>query len=226
MFEPKEKLELIIAYKFHYPELLIQALTHSSHINESRLLKTESNERLEFLGDAVLEIIVSDYLYHRYAALPEGDLTRMRAGMVCESSLAEFARSISLGDFLILGKGEAATGGRERNSVLADAVEALLGAIYLDGGLEIAREFLQKHFLGKREQSFIDFKTLLQEKIQKTSDIPLSYQLIGEQGPDHKKEFVMEVWHDGQRLGRGAGGSKKAAQQQAAKAAMEELGCI
>ena len=224
--ESKEKLELIIAYKFHYPELLIQALTHSSHINESRLLKIESNERLEFLGDAVLEIIVSEYLYHQYAALPEGDLTRMRAGMVCESTLAEFAREIRLGDFLILGKGEAATGGRERNSVLADAVEALLGAIYLDGGLETARAFLQQNFLGKREHGFIDFKTLLQEKVQKTSEIPLIYQLIGEQGPDHKKEFVMEVWHDGKRLGKGTGGSKKAAQQQAAKAAMEELECI
>ncbi len=226
MPDQREKLEFIIAYKFRYPELLIQALTHSSHINESRLSKVESNERLEFLGDAVLEIITSEYLYHTYTELPEGDLTRMRATMVCESSLAEFARSIELGNFLVLGKGEAATGGRERHSVLADAVEALIGAIYLDGGFSAAKQFLQKHFLGKREQQFVDFKTLLQEKIQKESDIPLNYQLICEQGPDHRKEFVMEVWHGDSKLGSGAGNSKKAAQQQAAKAAMEELGCI
>lgn len=223
--EKKEKLEFIIAYTFAYPKLLIQALTHSSHINESKLSKLESNERLEFLGDAVLEIIASEYLFQKYRELPEGDLTRMRATMVCESSLADFARAIHLGEYLVLGKGEEATGGRERNSVLADAVEALIGAIYLDGGLEAARGFLEHHFLGKREQLFVDFKTLLQEKIQKDSDTPLSYQLIEESGPDHKKEFVMEVWHGDKLLGRGSGNSKKSAQQQAAKSAMEGLKC-
>lgn len=226
MFEQKEKLELIIAYKFHYPELLIQALTHSSHINESHLRKIESNERLEFLGDAVLEIITSDYLYHQYSDLPEGDLTRLRATMVCEASLAEFARDLELGSFLTLGKGEEATGGRERNSVLADAVEALIGAIYLDGGLEAARDFLLRFFLKRREQSFVDFKTQLQEQIQKESEIPLNYVLVSESGPDHKKEFVMEVWHGQKKLGQGSGNSKKAAQQQAAKAAMEGFSCI
>lgn len=226
MTEQMKKLELIIAYEFRYPELLIQALTHSSHINESRLSKLQSNERLEFLGDAVLEIITSDYLYHQYLKLPEGDLTRIRAAMVCEASLAELARSIKLGKYLTLGKGEDATGGRERNSVLADAVEALIGAIYLDGGLDAARAFLDHHFLNRKEQKFVDFKTQLQERIQKESDIPLNYVLISETGPDHRKEFVMEVWHGERKLGTGTGNSKKSAQQQAAKAAMEGFLCI
>lgn len=226
MKQNPQKLELIIAYPFRNMELLIRALTHSSHINEHRNNKIGSNERLEFLGDAVLELVTSDYLYQIYQQLPEGDLTRMRATMVCENSLAAFARSIELGSYLTLGKGEEATGGRERNSVLADAVEALIGAIYLDGGLEAAREFLQNNFLGKKWQDYADFKTLLQEKIQKDSDIPIHYVLVNESGPDHKKEFVMEVHHGDKKLGVGSGNSKKAAQQQAAKDAMEGLGCI
>lgn len=226
MSKLNQKLEFIIAYEFHYPELLIQALTHSSHINESRLQKIESNERLEFLGDAVLEIITSEYLYHQYPELPEGDLTRIRASMVCESSLAELARTIELGRFLTLGKGEEATGGRDRNSVLADGLEALIGAIYLDGGLEAAREFLSKYILNQEEKSFTDFKTQLQELIQKESDLALTYALVSASGPDHKKEFVMEVWHGDKCLGRGRGNSKKTAQQEAAKQALEGLTCI
>lgn len=226
MQDKKEKLESIIAYPFRNPKLLIQALTHSSHLNEHRSGNTESNERLEFLGDAVLEIVVSDYLFHHHPHLPEGELTRMRAAMVCEPTLADFAMEIELGKFLTLGKGEEATGGRERSSVLADAMEALIGAIYLDGGLKAAGQFLEKFFLGRDAQALVDYKTKLQEKIQKESEIPLSYLMVSEKGPDHKKEFVMQVWHGEKMLGVGSGNSKKSAQQQAAKAAMEGMGCI
>jgi ribonuclease-3 len=218
-------IEKRIGYRFKDSTLLETALTHSSYSNESKD-KLENNERLEFLGDAVLSVIVSDYLYHHFQ-LPEGELTRIRASLVCESTLAEFAGDIDLGDHLLLGRGESQMGGRGRPSVLADAFEALIAAIYLDGGLRAARGFILtrvKARLADEEAGFKDYKTILQEIIQHNPEEKVRYYLVAETGPDHDKQFEVEVRLNSNVIGRGVGKSKKTAEQLAAREALELLG--
>ncbi|MDE6519728.1 MAG: ribonuclease III [Ruminococcus sp.] len=222
-----EKLEEIIGYKFNDKHLINHALTHSSYANE-RKIASGSNERLEFLGDSVLSIVVSEYLYTNLKNVAEGDLTKLRASLVCEKSLHVFAKEIHLGDFLMLGKGEENTGGRERPSILADAFEAVIAAIYLDGGMESAKKhilrFMPKDIEHTAKFAFKDFKTVLQEVVQKNPEEKVEYNLIGEEGPDHNKRFVVEVMLNYQVIGRGKGRSKKEAEQLAAKEALELMG--
>jgi len=210
--------QTIIKYQFKDIELLEQSLLHSSYANENGIEKESNNERLEFLGDAVLEIITSDYLFRKYPDMLEGELTKLRASIVCEPTLASFAKKIKLGDFILLGKGEENSGGRKRSSVLSDTVEAVIGAIYLDGGLMKARDFVVELFLDDLDNTklFVDSKTHLQELIQKFSDQPVEYIIIEENGPDHDKEFKVAVNHLGKSIGEGSGRSKKAAEQKAA----------
>ena len=203
MNEQLKELEEKISYHFQDKHLLAQALTHSSYANEHRLDHNHCNERLEFLGDAVLEIVTSDFLYHKYTEKPEGDLTKIRASIVCEPTLAYCAEAINLGSYLFLGKGEDATGGRNRNSVVSDAMEAVIGAIYLDGGFASAKEYY-------------DSKTILQEIIQSRQDGELSYEILKEEGPDHNKSFEVRALVGDQEIGRGKGRTKKAAEQLAA----------
>ena len=220
------ELEKKIGYEFKNPELLFRALSHSSFVNESHS-GTDSNERLEFLGDSVLGIIAADYLYSNYIHLPEGELTKLRAALVCENSLYQFAKEISLGKYLKLGKGEVHTGGRERPSILADAFEALIAAIYLDGGMENARKFVLHfivHAIKTHQRAFKDYKTTLQEIIQKNPEEQLDYVLTGESGPDHDKRFEVEIHLNSNVMGRGVGRSKKQAEQEAAKEALELMG--
>ena len=221
-----EDFQDIIGYQFSDIKLLKQALTHSSYANEHRMSKFENNERLEFLGDAVLEIITSEFLFRKYDRMLEGELTKFRASIVCEPTLANFSKEISLGDYLMLGKGEDNSGGRLRSSVLSDAVEALIGAIYLDGGLEEARIFVESTLLKdvEKRKLFVDSKTHLQEIIQKNSDNAVEYAIIGEKGPDHSKLFEVAAIHDGDEIGHGFGRSKKAAEQEAAFDAIKKLG--
>lgn len=216
------ELEEIIGYQFQKEGLLRQALTHSSYANEKHMKKFSDNERLEFLGDAVLEVTSSEYLYQHYPNLPEGDLTKLRASIVCEPTLALCTREINLGKYLFLGKGENLTGGRERKSILSDALEAVIGAIYLDGGFEKAREFVQKFILTDIEHKklFYDSKTSLQEIVQGNYEESLSYVLLGEEGPDHDKRFRVEVRIGERVLGEGSGHTKKAAEQEAAYQAL------
>lgn len=218
-------LEERIGYTFKNKKYLDIALTHSSYANEAKKGQT-SNERQEFLGDAVLSIIVSDYLFHT-CHLAEGELTKLRASMVCEKSLCGFAQKLELGKFLKLGRGEEMMGGRERPSILADAFEALLAAIYLDGGTDPARDFVL-HFvteaLNSHQSSFIDYKTMLQEITQKNPEERLTYVLVNESGPDHEKSFVVEVHLNSNVIGKGVGGSKKGAEQAAAKEALKLMG--
>ena len=216
-------------YTFQNPNLLQNALTHSSYANENRDKNTRSNERLEFLGDSVLGLICAKYLFREYRGLPEGELTKLRAAIVCESSLYEFAKEINLGSRLLLGKGERAGGGAKRPSVLADATEAVLAAIYLDGGLEPAEGFILPFIREKAEaivknRGIMDYKTTLQEIVQKNHEETLSYRLKSETGPDHDKRFVMEVLINSNVLAEGEGHSKKMAEQAAAKAALELMG--
>ena len=213
-----EELEEIIGYHFKNKHYLTQALTHSSYANEKKLGKLGSNERLEFLGDAVLELISSDYLYARFTQIPEGELTKKRASLVCEPSLAYCAREFGLPQFLLLGKGEDMTGGRNRDSIVSDATEALLGAIYLDGGLANAKEFIHKFILNdiEHKQLFYDSKTILQEMVQAKYKETLVYELIKEEGPDHNKSFEVCVKIGDEEIGRGLGRTKKAAEQVAA----------
>lgn len=210
--------EETIGYRFLDSSLLQLALTHSSYGNETYHEKLHNNERLEFLGDAVLEITVSDFLYNKYPDLPEGELTRLRASMVCEPTLAVCAKEISLPDMLLLGKGEEQTGGRFRDSIISDAMEALLGAIYRDGGIECARAFVKRHILNDMEnkKTFIDSKSVLQERLQADYKEGPEYILVGEEGPDHCKTFQVEVKSEGKTIGTGSGKTKKAAEQQAA----------
>lgn len=218
-------LEQRLGHVFQNKKYLDIALTHSSYANEMKKGRT-SNERQEFLGDAVLSIIVSDYLFHTYH-LPEGELTKLRASMVCEKSLCEFAQQIELGKFLKLGRGEEQMGGRERPSILADAFEAVLAAIYLDGGIAPARDFVLgfvTEVLKSRHVSFTDYKTMLQEIIQKNPEEKLTYVLVAENGPDHDKSFVVEVHLNSNVIGRGEGGSKKGAEQAAAREALKLMG--
>lgn len=219
-----EIFEKTIGYQFKNKKLLTQALTHSSYANEKKLGKLGCNERLEFLGDAVLELISSDFLFKKYPGIPEGELTKKRASMVCEPSLAYCAREFGLPAYLLLGKGEDMTGGRNRDSIVSDATEALLGAIYLDGGYENANGFVQKFILNDMEhkQLFYDSKTILQEIVQETSTNPVEYVLVKEEGPDHDKRFQVEVRVDGIVQGSGVGHTKKAAEQAAAYQAIRK----
>lgn len=219
-------LETKLGYQFQNPKLLDHALTHSSYANEHHLGSISSNERLEFLGDSVLGMIVADHLYRTFPDLPEGDLTRIRANLVCEGSLVLVAKEWDLGRYLKLGKGENACGGRSRPSILADAVEAVLAAVFLDGGLVHDRDIIQRFLLDRMEQvnrASRDHKTYLQELVQRKSGQVLSYELIGESGPDHNKTFQMQVLLNGQPIGQGTGHSKKEAEQAAANAAIERL---
>ena len=218
-------LEEKLGYTFQNPDLLDNALTHSSRANESRG-KLQSNERLEFLGDSILGMVVADHLFRNHPDLPEGDLTRTRAALVCEESLVEVARELGLGEYLRLGKGESSGGGRERPSIQADAVEAVLAAIYLDGGIGSARKFIQKFILTREVAGLAkprDHKTALQELVQRESGQVLQYRLVGEEGPDHNKRFFVEVALNGQSIGSGSGRSKKEAEQAAAAAGIENL---
>ncbi|MGI5963882.1 MAG: ribonuclease III [Lawsonibacter sp.] len=217
----EEKLE----YHFQNRELLENALTHSSCANESRG-KLHSNERLEFLGDSILGMVVADHLYRNHPDLPEGELTRTRAALVCEESLVEVAQSLGLGSYLRLGKGEEAGGGRKRPSIQADAVEAVLAAVYLDGGIGSVRKIIQKYILSREVAGLTkprDYKTALQELVQRESGQVLQYRLTGEEGPDHDKRFFIAVDLNGTAIGTGNGRSKKEAEQMAAKAAIESL---
>lgn len=226
-----EQFENIIKYQFKDISLLKKAFTHSSYANERHIEKFDNNERLEFLGDAVLELVISDYIYGMYPRMPEGELTKLRAGTVCEASLAERAAEIHISEFIMLGKGEEATGGRNRDSILADAFEAVIGAVYLDGGIDAAR----RHILGQLEDTvkrirqtlnIIDCKTRLQEEIQKNSKEPIHYEIIGESGPDHDKLFTAAVSHNGSVMGEGSGKSKKEAEQSAALNALKKMNII
>ena len=220
------ELERTIGYTFQNEGFLRTALTHSSYATETRA-HCPYNERQEFLGDAVLSIIVSDYLF-KSSHLAEGDLTKLRASIVCEKSLCGWAREIRLGDYILLGKGEENSGGRERPSILADAFEALIAAVYLDSGMERTREFLMpfvmKSLENEEKPAFKDYKTLLQEIVQKNPEEQLSYELVEERGPDHDKTFVVHVKINSNVIGRGEGKSKKAAEQMAAKEAVELMG--
>lgn len=225
-----KEIQSNINYSFKDINLLNTSLTHSSYANENKMKSYENNERLEFLGDVIVNLIVSDYLYHRYSELLEGELTKKRATVVCESSLAFAARKINLGDYILLGKGEEATGGRDRESILADAFEALTGAIYIDGGLNSTRDFL----LGMFEEEviyalskgnlFIDYKTELQEILQKKTKSKIEYSVEKEVGPDHNKKFYMNVIVENKVIGKGMGRNKKEAEQMAAKQALYRMG--
>ncbi len=213
-----------IGYHFKNQGVLRQALTHSSYANERHMKKLSDNERLEFLGDAVLEIISSDFLYHNYPDVPEGQLTKLRASIVCEPTLALCTKELELGDYLYLGRGENQTGGRNRKSILSDALEAVIGAIYLDGGFANAKEFVLKFILTdiEHKQLFYDSKTILQEVVQGEHE-QLDYRLVGESGPDHDKSFSVEVWIGEQKISEGSGHTKKAAEQEAAYHALIKL---
>jgi ribonuclease-3 len=218
LLEKLKSFEDVIDYKFNDPRILRHALTHSSYANEKRLNKLENNERLEFLGDAVLELVTSEFLYRKHKKMPEGDLTKLRARLVCEQTLASCARDINVGDFILLGKGEAATGGRDRLSILSDAMEAIIGGIYLDGGFTNAKEFICKFILTdvQNKELFFDSKTILQEIVQSEFKEQLSYELIKEEGPDHNKKFTVVAVVNDTQLGIGVGRTKKAAEQEAA----------
>lgn len=217
-----KELQEIIGYSYKNEDYLIEALTHSSYANENKKKNKKYNERLEFLGDSVLGIIISNYLYKDQEDLPEGDLTKIRANIVCEESLKEAADTIKLGKYLFLGKGEEITGGRERTSIIADTFEALIGSIYLDGGLDAATTFVYKVMDtiivdAVEGRIFRDYKTQLQEMLQSRTDEKISYDVVEEKGPDHDKKFVMEVRLGKKVLGSGEGKSKKEAEQKAAK---------
>ncbi len=220
-----EEFQNLIEYQFADAKLLRQALTHSSYANEHRMSKFENNERLEFLGDAVLEIITSEFLFRKYDRMLEGELTKFRASIVCEPTLANFSKEIELGEYILLGKGEDNSGGRSRASVLSDAVEALIGAIYLDGGIEEARIFVESTLLKdvERRKLFVDSKTHLQEIIQKNSDVAVEYVIVDEKGPDHSKQFEVAAVHENQVIGHGFGRSKKSAEQEAAFDAIKHI---
>lgn len=218
------QLETVIGYTFKDPSLLETALTHTSYANEARG-RVKHNERLEFLGDSVLSIVVADYLFHHWTDRPEGELTKARASLVCESALFQFAQEIDLGRYLRLGRGEEMGGGRMRPSVVSDAFEALIAALYLDGGMEVARAFILP-FITKGKTAGADYKTQLQEVIQQNPEERLRYELEGETGPDHDKHFQMAVYLNSNLIGRGEGHSKKAAEQAAARQALKLMGLV
>ena len=222
-----DSLEENLHYHFRNPDLLKHALTHSSYANEVRS-GFDSNERLEFLGDSVLSVIVADYLFHQFPKVPEGELTRLRASLVCEKALCTFSRELEIGKYLLLGKGEDKGGGRDRDSILADAFEAVLAAIYLDGGMAPARKhvmnFVLRELSQPEDEVFKDYKTVLQEIIQRNPEESVSYVLTGAEGPDHDKRFTVEVRLNSNVIGTGTGKSKKQAEQMAAKQALELMG--
>ena len=207
-----------IGYTFKNRHLLEQALTHSSYANEKHMKKHSDNERLEFLGDAVLEIVSSEFLFINYPQKPEGELTKLRASIVCEPTLALCTKPLDLGKYLRLGRGEDHTGGRKRKSILSDALEAVIGAIYLDGGFTNAKEFVLKFIMTdiENKQLFYDSKTILQEIVQAKGDKNLVYKLVGENGPDHNKQFEVNAMLGDEIVGKGIGRTKKAAEQEAA----------
>lgn len=220
--------ELKGIYKFKDEKLFELARTHTSYANEFKKERRESNQRLEFLGDSVLSILVSDYIYKHYSHLPEGSLTKIRAEVVCEKSLYEIAKSISLGEYLLLGKGEEKAGGRKRVSILADAMEAVLGAIYLDSDIDSAREAFMPLLKNRivdaaAKEGRKDFKTTLQEYVQRDGKTEIVYKTVGESGPDHDKTYDVEVYINGKKSGSGSGKTKKEAEQQSAKNAMGNL---
>lgn len=219
-------LEAAIGYRFKNITLLQNALSHSSYANEFWHDSLKSNERLEFVGDSILGMIVAEYLYRRFPDRPEGELTRMRADMVCETALAGIANRLLLGQHLLLGHGEEQSGGRERASILADAVESVIAACYLDGGMEAARCFVEKFVLCEVPVTGMhnaDYKTALQELVQQKKNQVLTYIPIGEEGPDHNKRFTVAVLLNGEEVGRGTGSSKKRAEQEAARMAIARL---
>ncbi len=221
-----EQLQAALGYSFQNQSLLRNALTHSSYANENRNLKLPCNERLEFLGDSVLGFVVAEFLYHSFPDRPEGEMTRMRADMVCEAALAVAAQKLNLGNELLLGHGEAQNGGRTRASILADAMESVIAAAYLDGGFEAAHHIIQQFILccvPKQQLRNMDYKTMLQEHVQQQKDQYLTYHLTGESGPDHNKRFAVEVRLNAMPIGAGEGSSKKRAEQAAARAAISAL---
>lgn len=222
-----KEFQQIIGYKFKNEKLLYEALSHSSFANENKKQR-HSNERLEFLGDSVLSIVVSDYIFEHFKHLPEGELSKLRASLVCESSLFEFSKKISLGEHIFLGKGEENTGGRERPSIVSDAFEAVIAAIYLDGGIEPAKKhilsFIPKDISPKGASSFHDYKTILQEVIQRNPEEKIEYFLKSESGPDHDKSFTVQVLLNNNVIGEGSGHSKKNAEQAAAREALSLMG--
>ncbi len=218
----QEKLEERIGYVFKNKDLLEMALRHSSYINEHHMSRVQCNERLEFLGDAVLELVSSEYLYQLYPEKPEGELSKIRASLVCEPSLAVCAREIGLEKCLQLGKGEEHTGGRQRDSIISDALEATIGAIFLDGGITNAKEFILHHVLNDMDNKrlFYDSKTILQEQVQGHMQGNLRYELVREEGPDHAKSFYVDLYIGETCFGQGMGRTKKAAEQRAAYMAL------
>lgn len=223
-----EEFQKKINYNYNNINLLNKALTHSSYANEFKSKKILYNERLEFLGDSVLGLVVSDYIFNNYKELPEGELTKVRALSVCEPSLAKRSIKLKVGEYLLLGKGEEATGGRNRISILSDAFEAIIGSIYLDGGMDASREFILDNLLATikgavRGEVLLDYKTELQEIIQKNPNSNIKYNVIKEEGPDHNKKFYVEVLNNEKILGSGEGSSKKEAEQDAAKHALTKV---
>lgn len=217
-----QELEKKIGYTFQNRALLEQAVTHSSFANEQKINRQKHYERLEFLGDAVLELVSSDFLFQTHPEMPEGQLTKLRASMVCEPALAYCAKDLTLDSYIQLGKGEEATGGRYRDSIVSDVMEAVIGAIYLDGGMEPARTYIHRFILSDLEnkQLFLDSKTNLQEYMQQNLKKEFHYRLVEESGPEHDKVFLVEVVMEEKVLGRGKGRTKKAAEQQAAYEAL------
>ena len=222
-----EEFENVIDYKFNNRDLLFEALSHSSFANESKH-RYRSNERLEFLGDSVLSIVVSDYLFENFTDIPEGELTKTRATLVCEKALYNFGRRINLGSYIMLGKGEEIAGGRERPSIIADAFEAVIAAIYLDGGMEAAKRhimrFLPSDVLGAAAEAYDDYKTILQEIIQRNPEERVEHRLVSESGPDHNKSFTVRVMLNSNIIGEGTAHSKKSAEQLAAREALRLMG--
>ena len=223
-----QELEKKLNYTFRNQELLREALNHSSYANEHRSQGLGSNERLEFLGDSVLGFVTAEFLFCQHPDLPEGDLTRIRAALVCEGSLVEVAQCLELGAYLKLGKGEEAGGGRQRPSILADATESVFAAVYLDGGMEAARALIHRVLLDKEQEEAVeerrrDYKTELQELVQRRSNQTLHYEMIGATGPDHARQFTCAVLLNGETAGTGTGRSKKEAEQSAARAALQAL---
>lgn len=219
------EVEKEIGYCFKDKNLLLEAITHSSYVNEMRINKRSDYERLEFLGDSVLELISSEFLYEKYPEVPEGGLSKKRASMVCEPSLAICARNMNFGKYIFFGKGEELAGGREKESILSDVVEAVLGGIYLDSGLEAAKEYVYVNILSslQEDELFVDSKSALQELVSQGIGGSLEYEIVEESGPEHDKLFTMSVSLDGNELARGSGHTKKSAQQKAAKEAIKIL---
>ena len=220
------KLEQGLGYTFRNKALLENALTHSSYANENRERHLPDNERLEFLGDSILGFVVAEYLYRNFPGKPEGELTRIRADLVCERNLAEAAATVELGSYLLLGHGEEQGGGRKRDSIVSDAMESVIAASFMDGGFAAAKEIIDRLILSNipkgRPRNF-DYKTAFQELVQRKKDQQIHYELTGESGPDHDKHFEVEVLLNGKAVGHGVGSSKKRAEQAAAEAAIEAL---